>query len=1242
MRRPGLFFLGIAKTLWCVASAILATGATRAAEVASSADPAFSPERGAVPTWGVSLPSEEADRRFYAIVADADGGLVAAHGDITLHDGFTTRRLPRPGGVYTGALALDREGRIWTGNAVELGFYERDETGEWRFTSLREQVPEADRAWQIIWAVHCVDDAVIFVASQQVMRWRAGRMEVLPLSAERRLFSSPDGDAGVLLIQRTRHVGATGYIGSVWRLGAEGPPALVLPGHGLGSAMLTLRDERDGSPFVALMHDTPEASRTAWIARYPDAAFPTHLSATAWTPTASGHAWGAVEGLFGTTAQGRPRFLLTKDPGTGGELNAESITRGADGRVWTVNLDGLLAADPMAAVTALAPERGGVSVRAIGRVCGGIYFAGPKGFFTVAKSPDDGRVTEAERLLVPAEDLQHVRGSRWGRALLKGRHYAFAGHSDGIGVLDKNSGRGLGWIGAAGKPTESRTLSEPWTAPHENVLIATNQGEVMLFFIGANEDGGARATLLHTWTLPDVETGFGLPGLRHLVADAGGRVRLLRWRHDPASGAWSEAGAPQLIAPTAGIGGILQWQRDGDDVLAFTRSGPWRWRGGETGFERVGHDGAPGLVVLALARHPDGRAWALASIPAFGRASDDGARLLHGVWPVWVEADGRMLRGLDRVPTAVVDRIGVYATSFFETSSPAGAGSVWWLGGSRGVMRLALDHLPMEGRPPPAPRLLSLRDSEGRRLSLARPPRIGGARGLEIEATVAEVAQSLPLAIQTRLGGAGLAGEWSAPSRDATRRWDRLPGGRLQLGLRAVNAAGVAGPELTREIEIAPRFHETAWFWPGVVAVLVAVGATILFAWTARLRRARARLEKTVGERTSALLATNEELARQSARRTELVGVVSHEIRSPLIGASLLAERLAARVDEPGQAEDARQLREQLRGLRLVLDGTLDLSRFELGLVPVRWERVRAREFFARVLGGHAAAAAAKGLVWHVDAPEPDRTLLVDGVNLARILHNMVGNAVKYTEAGEVRVVAKFDPGTDALCVRVCDTGPGLPAGVAETLHSTDHRRLPLGSADSVRAGSGLGLALACRLIALGGDALVRGETMIGTELAFSVPALGVADTTAEDGEADFEPPFDGSVLVLEDERGQREHMCDVLEPLGIAVDVAATCADALGRCAEARYDLALLDFNLPDGTGLELLLRLRAEGRAPRHVAMVTAHASAPIERACRDAGCSAFLPKPLTLRAALKLLGAAGLARRAQPSARPNNAAR
>nr|MCU0794096.1 response regulator [Opitutaceae bacterium] len=650
------------------------------------------------------------------------------------------------------------------------------------------------------------------------------------------------------------------------------------------------------------------------------------------------------------------------------------------------------------------------------------------------------------------------------------------------------------------------------------------------------------------------------------------------------------------------------------------------------------------LPVLGLAEHPDGRAWALARLPALGDGAGQSGRVLHGLWRVDT-ASGR-IEGLARAPLAVVDRTGVHATDFFEPVGPAGEGAIWWLGGSQGVARVALDHLPAEGHDVPAPYLLAARDANGEKLPLDGGWRLAGLRGLELDLSVAEVAQAMPLAVQTRLVGEdGAASEWSPLSRERLHRWERLAGGRFFIEARAVGASGLAGPALSLGFTVAPRFFETVWFWSAVTAALLSVAGILASYWTRRSRRRQLELERVVGERTSSLLATNEELTRQSAKRTELVSVVSHEIRSPLVGAGLLAERIAARAGEAGLAEEARQLSEQLHGLRKVLDGTLDLSRFELGLVPVRWRREHAEQFVQSTLAVHEASARKKGLGWRKDFSGLDRALLIDSVNLTRVLHNLVGNAVKYTDTGEVVVTAAYERQARALRFSVRDTGPGLPDEVASTLQSTRLRRHALGEQDAHRPSSGLGLALASRLIALGGDSLECRDARPGLELRFGVPALEAPTTRCTDGEEDFAPPYAGSVLILEDEPAQRDHACDVLEPLGLSVDLVATCAEAVKLAQARRYDLALLDFNLPDGTGLEVLLQLRAGRCAPEVIALVTAHESAPIEQACREAGATEFLAKPLTLRAAIRLLDRTARRRQAeggQPVEMPSKAVR
>ena len=111
-------------------------------------------------------------------------------------------------------------------------------------------------------------------------------------------------------------------------------------------------------------------------------------------------------------------------------------------------------------------------------------------------------------------------------------------------------------------------------------------------------------------------------------------------------------------------------------------------------------------------------------------------------------------------------------------------------------------------------------------------------------------------------------------------------------------------------------------------------------------------------------------------------------------------------------------------------------------------------------------------------------------------------------------------------------------------------------------------------------------------------------------------------ILLVEDEAAHRAHAVEMLEPLGASVTTAGSMAEALAATGRTRFDLALVDFNLPDGTGLELLHRWRAEGHAPRRVVLVSSHRSAPIRDICLAAGFADVLAKPLSMRAAVEQL--------------------
>jgi CheY-like chemotaxis protein len=266
-------------------------------------------------------------------------------------------------------------------------------------------------------------------------------------------------------------------------------------------------------------------------------------------------------------------------------------------------------------------------------------------------------------------------------------------------------------------------------------------------------------------------------------------------------------------------------------------------------------------------------------------------------------------------------------------------------------------------------------------------------------------------------------------------------------------------------------------------------------------------------------------------------------------------------------------------------------------------------------------------LACHILPGVPD-AIVGDPGRLRQVLVNLVGNAVKFTERGTVRVVVRIaapgelpDVADGAECVAVVfevhDTGPGLddaqqaalfrPYARADAPHSDAH------------GGAGLGLAIAASLVRrMGGAIGVRGALGTGCTFWFAVPAWPDAARHAE-RHVEREATHAGDVgaaprvLLVDDDPVGRRASTRLLERLGCRVDAVESIAAARDALAAGAHDAALLDCNLPDGDGVALVDACRANGC--RHVVALTASAEPATRRRCIEAGMDACCVKPVGL---------------------------
>lgn len=369
-------------------------------------------------------------------------------------------------------------------------------------------------------------------------------------------------------------------------------------------------------------------------------------------------------------------------------------------------------------------------------------------------------------------------------------------------------------------------------------------------------------------------------------------------------------------------------------------------------------------------------------------------------------------------------------------------------------------------------------------------------------------------------------------------------------------------------------------------------------------------------KRTEAELArARDDALEQSRLRSEFVARVSHELRNQLHAVHGLTELLSSS-EVPRSVRDlADSAHRQAEQFAHLVDDLLEYSRIEAGRAEPRPEPTLIRQVVAdtATLGRRLARGAVR-VVAQTDESVPD-VVEVDAGRIRQVLANLVSNAAKFTDDGEitVRLAQGRLEGSPSLRFEVSDTGSGIAPEDLERIF----RPFDQGSAGDPSTGTGLGLSITDRVVQLlGGRIDVDSATGRGTTFAVEIPAAPHGGEPTEDTTADrLQRPSE--VLVVEDNEVNQLLVAEQLRRLGAHATVVGSGIEALEVLGEGRsFDCVLMDWQLPGLDGVETTRRIRAaEHGTHLPVIGLTASAQPSDRRTCLDAGMDDLLVKPVGL---------------------------
>lgn len=403
-----------------------------------------------------------------------------------------------------------------------------------------------------------------------------------------------------------------------------------------------------------------------------------------------------------------------------------------------------------------------------------------------------------------------------------------------------------------------------------------------------------------------------------------------------------------------------------------------------------------------------------------------------------------------------------------------------------------------------------------------------------------------------------------------------------------------------------------------------------------RFRQTQEDIEETNRQLEAAIARANEmtvQAAQAVQAKSEFLANMSHEIRTPMTAILGYTDLMMDPHQSDGErVEHLHIVRRNAEHLLELINDILDVSKVEVGKIELDPVPTSIVEVVRDVASMMRIRAAEREISLAVEyATEVPETVLADGARLRQALTNLVGNAVKFTEVGGVRIVTSLlgewhDAGP-AIRIDVIDTGIGIPADKLATLFD------PFVQVDSSTSreygGTGLGLAITHRLIEkMGGELTVDSRVAKGSTFTMTIPTgslegVRMLDSPAEAVCAERPPAPEAPVadcalrglriLLAEDGPDNQRLISTVLRKAGAEVELAQNGRVAAQKALRERFDLVLMDMQMPEMDGYQAVRILRARGPKGVPILALTAHAMASDRDKCIEAGCDDYLTKPI-----------------------------